>query len=152
MLPMVNRCHLVNRCHPSVELGRVQTGATSQLVPPVIPTWVVGELVPPLGPNGRTGAIRQSNSGRFQTGATRQLTRHLTLGERQAGATRASESVPPVSQARAENGKGATPLFTGGNASLLWGSFLVARRPRGALVWPRCALIRQRNTLLGLFF
>ena len=45
---------------------------------------------------------------------------------------------------RTENG--ANPVFGGGAAALLWGPFLVARRPRWALVQPRCTLIRQRNT------
>jgi hypothetical protein len=70
-------------CHPSAGSVRGRIGATRKLVPPVIPTWVVGDLVPPLGPNGRTGATRQ-----------------LTSGERQAGATRASESVPLASPSR----------------------------------------------------
>ena len=140
-----------NWCHPSNQTDATnQTGATrgielreeSKLGPPG--GWIsetsesACESVPPVS----------QTRAESQTGATRQL----TTGERQAGATRASESVPPVSQAQAENGKGATPLFTGGNAALLWGSFLVARRPRRALVRPRCSLIRQRNTLLGLFF
>jgi hypothetical protein len=87
--PPANWCHpsfqpgwWANWCHPSAELGPIPNRGH------------------PSVDLERTGATRQTDLreklGPPETGATRQL----TSGERQAGATRASESVPLASPSR----------------------------------------------------